>query len=190
MLNLSNHLSVSKVGLRQSSRLAALQQVDARSQMAKRRQLDNSLGNSVQHAAQMGTRANLDLGGNRLRTARSLRPYLQGFAPPGTNRALRDAAGRTDPDFYRLFDKQSQPLTFQSNGLLLSCNLKNRSTQPISIVQLNKQGGRIPGSLATVQSGQSFSYPESLSQETFYLKVTSTAPGQNRYELNLLIINS
>ena len=137
------------------------------------------------------SRSRLDLGGNRLQTARSLRPYLQGFTRPGTNRALRDATGSTDPDYYRLFDNSSKPLTFQGNGsLLLGCNLINRSTAPISIQQLNKQGAGIPNSFATVQSGESFSYPDILRHGTFYLKVTSNALGQNRYELNLPIINS
>jgi len=162
----------------------------ARSYLTSPLKLVSSLRHSTQSRTPVEPRSTVDRGGNHLRTASSLRPYLQGFALPGTNRSLRDATGRTDPDFYRLFDKDSQPLTFQGSSLLLSGNLNNHSNQPISIVQLNRQGDRIPGSFATVQSGKSFYYPKLLSQETFYLKVTSTAPGQNRYELNLIIINS
>ncbi|MCU0524061.1 MAG: hypothetical protein MUF72_04470 [Elainella sp. Prado103] len=130
-----------------------------------------------------------DLGGNRLSEATSVRPYLQGFAPPGVNRPLRDKTGRKDPDFYRLFDNVALN-TFQSEGLLLSCQLRNRSNAPISITLLDQQGKPIAGSRQTVQAGRSFVYPEGLSETTYYIKITSKAAGQNRYELNLSIINS
>lgn len=131
-----------------------------------------------------------DRGGDRLSTARSLRPYLQGLAVPGTHRSLRDATGQKDPDFYRLFDQRSAS-TFQGNGgLLISCNLRNLSDAPISIALLNKQGKVINGSLKTVQAGQDFVYDQTLSRDTFYVKVTSRSPGQHRYDLNLPIINS
>jgi hypothetical protein len=130
-----------------------------------------------------------DKGGDSLQTARSLRPYLQGFAPPGTNRSLRDKTGRRDPDFYRLFD-QASPNTFQADELLISCNLDNLSKAPISITLLDRQGNGIAGSSKTVMAGQSFVFDNSLSDGTYYIKVTSTAPGRHRYELNLPIINS
>ena len=148
-------------------------------------------GDRLKRSAQSGVGLSRDRGGNRLQTASSLRRYLQGLARPGTNRSLRDATGRTDPDYYRLFDEDSQPLAFQGSGsLMIACNLVNRSTAPIVITQLSRQGTRIPGSRATLQPGESFNYPDILSRGTFYLKVTSNALGQNRYELNLPIINS
>jgi hypothetical protein len=144
--------------------------------------------------------SNGDKGGDNLQTARSLRPYLQGYAPPGTNRSLRDATGRRDPDFYRLFDKQS-PNTFQADGLLISCNLSNLSRVPITISLLDRGGNVIQlGELftrnsqtstsKTVAPGNSFVFDNSLTEGVYYIKVTSTAPGQHRYELNLPIINS
>jgi hypothetical protein len=175
----------SKVSLQQSGRLATSGR--DRFQAAP---LD---GGSLKHSAQLGlgTRLGRDRGGDQLQTARSLRRYLQGFTRPGSNRSLQDATGSSDPDYYRLFDNASRPLTFQGNGsLLLACSLTNRSTVAISIEQLNKRGAAIPGSFATVQPGESFNYPDILSRGTFYLKVTSTAAGQHRYELNLPIINS
>lgn len=129
-----------------------------------------------------------DRGGDRLSQASSLRPYLQGFAPPGVNRPLRDSTSRRDPDFYRLYDDIALP--FQSEGLLLSCELRNRSNAPISIALLDQQGKLIPGQRKIVSAGQSFVYPETLSDTTFYIKITADAPKQKRYELNLSIINS
>lgn len=130
-----------------------------------------------------------DRGGNSLAQATSARPYLQGLMVPGSVRPLRDSTSRTDPDFYRLFDNES-PNTFQAEGLLLSCELRNLSSAPISIALLNRQGKLIQGSRTRVAPGTSFNYSNSLSNNTFYIKVFTGASGQNRYQLNLSIINS
>ena len=150
----------------------------------------SGLGAFSKSNSRLARQGSPDPGNNQLQTALSLRPYLQGFSRPGANRSLRNATGRSDPDYYRLFDQPSGP-TFQGNGsLLIACNLTNRSTAPISITQLSRSGARIPGSAATVQPGQAFNYPNVLGRGTFYLKITSAAPGENRYLLNLPIINS
>jgi hypothetical protein len=146
-------------------------------------------GRIAGRAGEAKRRGRTDLGGNKLSMAKSARPYLQGLMVPGSVRPLRDSTSRTDPDFYRLFDNQS-PNTFQADGLLLSCELRNLSAAPISISLLNRQGQPIRGSRTAVAPGANFNYSNSLSKNTFYIKVFTGASGRNDYVLNLSIINS
>ncbi|MFM7424811.1 MAG: hypothetical protein ACKO7W_07450 [Elainella sp.] len=148
-----------------------------------------SFSRTAGRAGEQPSRVRSDRGGNSLGKATSARPYLQGLMVPGTARSLRDSTSRTDPDFYRLFDKDS-PNTFQADGLLISCELCNLSSAPISIALLNRQGKTLQGSQTTVAPGTAFIYSNSLSKNTFYIKVFTAASGPNRYVINLPIINS
>jgi hypothetical protein len=138
----------------------------------------------LQNAAGQGQSRRRSDGGNSLKAASSARPFLAGFSPPPSP-VLRDATGRRDPDYYRLFDKKSSK-TFQQEGLVIILNFLNTSAVNLSFDLLSQSGTVLKS--RTIEPQKTF--VSALPQKAFYIRVRTDAKGQNAYEIALPIANS